>query len=128
MPESVRWAVRVMYASLGLSVFTTIMYAPEMGRMSGELLDCCLFWVVIYWCSKGRNWARILYSLLVVGGVLLRVGATFHGFELPVRSAGFVVIQSVAGIAAVALLFEKSASQWFEGEKVGHSSEEGGRT
>ena len=122
MPQNVKRAVFILYVSLGLGVFETIVYASEMSGMAGGLLAQCLVWVVIYSISKGRNWARILYLILVVFTLLLAMGATLHGFEMPshfIPTTGSMILNLIAGVAdivAMVLLFGRFASRWFRAE------------
>ena len=117
MPQEVKWAVFLLYTSLGLGVFQTVIYASDMAGMALELLSGCFVWVLIYSISRGRNWARILYLMIVVFGLLMGTGTALHGFELGVHrsSSLFLVLFSmVADIVALIFLYGKSVSQWFE--------------
>ena len=121
MPKNVKWAVFLLYTILGIEVLQTIVYTSEMNRMTIELLVHCFFWVVIYRISKGRNWARILYLIFVVFGLLFAVGATLHGFEVPARliptTTGGMILdltEKAAEIVATTLLFVNQASPWFK--------------
>ena len=123
IPQDVKWAVFILYASLGIGVFQTVVYASEMSRMTTELLVHCLAWVVIYRISKGRNWARILYLILLVFTLLSAVGAALHGFKIPAHlipsTIGGMILSltaTVADIVAMILLFGKPASRWFDAE------------
>lgn len=123
MPKDVRCAVFTLYTVLGIGVFQTIVYASAMSTMTTGLLGHCLVWVVIYRISKGRNWARILYLILIVFSVLLAAGAALHGFEIPAHLIPSTIggwtlslTATAAEIVAMILLFGKPASRWFDAE------------
>ena len=121
MPKNVKWAVSLLYTILVIEVIQTIVYTSEMNRMTIELLVHCFFCVVIYTISKGRNWARILYLIGLVFGLLFAVGATLHGFEAPARliptTTGGMILdltEKAAEVVATTLLFVNPASPWFK--------------
>ena len=114
-PQSVRWAVFLLYTALGIDVFGTVVYATEAKRMMSDLFVLCLTWVVIYRISRGRNWARILYLVGCVLGLLVAAASVLHGFEVPglvIRTLDY--FSATAYLSAAALLVGRSSAKWFE--------------
>lgn len=124
-PASVKTAVTLIWASVALGVISTIVtfiflddiIAAAVGANSGVDTDAIrtstvigaivglVFSVVLaalfaYFISKGANWARIVYSVLLVLGILLNLFGLLGS-----QPAILIIITVISLVLSVAILF-----------------------
>ncbi|MBB1440663.1 hypothetical protein H5202_18715 [Shewanella sp. SG41-4] len=72
-----------------------------------------MFWLA-YKINKGKNWARIVYSVLV----LISLINTFINFQqfslLPFEFAFLSAVTNLSQLGVLLLLFTKSSNVWFK--------------
>ena len=124
-PSSVRTAVVLMFVSLGLGFVRTILEwdsvveraAPIGGALVVVVVQAVVIvfftWVTLM-IARGRNWARVLYTVFFV------IGLPFVGLGmlklLPVApvSAMLGILQAVLQVVAVIFLFRAGSRGWFK--------------
>lgn len=87
----------------------------SVGAMWGIVLgSTAIGWFIISRINHGQNWARYLYALLVIIGLI--IWAT--KFDMAITQGIFALIASVIntllGIIGSAFLFTPSANAWFK--------------
>jgi len=139
-PTSVLTATKIMYAGAVASVLHAVVYVATQGAdktaierryphmsagtvstlthitvISGVivgLLGAVLFTWVARSCQRGRNWARVTATVLVVVGVLAAVYDLVSPRAAAVTITSFMVC--LIGLAAVVLLWRGSSSAYFK--------------
>src|ERR1035437_1903193 len=125
-PEAVGLAIKLLYISLGIAALMTFVTIPSAQQQrpvpEGTLpyvvfaliLFYGLWWVLIDKVSKGQNWARILYLVLIV------VDFPFV-FELlrqtdDINRLNGLISVGTLGLQVIALifLFQQKSTEWFK--------------
>jgi hypothetical protein len=118
-PKPVVWAVRLLWATLLLSLVQ--LYIEAMGATSvhamlagliGSAIGIAIACVLNVCIGRGRNWAR----LVTLGFTLLSTAVVAFGPGLARPSAFervFIPLNTVSDIVCICLLFTPAASQWF---------------
>lgn len=133
-PSATSNAVKLLYLSLILSIVFGIIFIatgheiknlPEHISVTQFMLIAIVSLAVVslikYWFIRmiggGRNWARIIYLIIVILG-LLAMGSHIHSLinqgTLYIISS---IITTVIDICAVFLLFTSASNAWFSGKK-----------
>jgi hypothetical protein len=133
-PRTVTAAVSVLYLSLGLGVIQLLLRwskaeaSGSLGPEVGPLLTLALIYYMIW---RGRNWARIIYLILVLLGTPLSLLAVIQlsGHSDFSGSVGahllyIEIIQIGIHLVAVVLLFQRASSHWFKTMKKLRSKDE----
>ncbi|MFZ0052817.1 MAG: hypothetical protein WAK96_13660 [Desulfobaccales bacterium] len=138
-PKRVLVAITLLYAALGIGV-TRILFELYSGSpitgppwlmtmanrtgiawllpivviLSG-FVTITLFLVIIYLIGQGKNWARIIFLVLWIVGILLFLSAIPLGRFLAASpiSGMFALLQYVLQVVALVLLFQNESSRWF---------------
>jgi hypothetical protein len=149
VPASVRLAVRVMYAGAAASVLGTAAYivtwyfdayviasspsfvhgdsglsitaSPVVAWLVGfaGLVVCSLWLCTARLCAQGRNWGRIVATVLLA----LQAFTLYHGPYVKLGAprvswTGLVpVVSFLIGLTAVILLWQRSSAPYFKGER-----------
>lgn len=146
VPASVRYAVRVMYGGAAASVFGTAAYivtwrfedyviasrpsfvhgdsglsitaSPVVAWIIGlvGLVVFCLWLWTARMCAQGRNWARIIATVLLALQAYTLYGGTYVRLGVPrVSWTGLVpVVSFLIGLTAVILLWQRSSTTYFK--------------
>ena len=133
-PQKVNTAVKLLYASLGLGIISSVLFPPGLDEVSsfGSALNDSLFifftagltfgliWLLIYMTGKGKNWARITFLIFFIIGIPLSI-VTFPLFLLlsdtPVIDGSLFLVQTGMDLVALVFLFQGESSAWFKAIK-----------
>lgn len=133
-PQKVDTAVKLLYASLGLGIISSVLFPPGLDEVSsfGSALNDSLFifftagltfgltWLLIYMIGKGKNWARITFLVFFIIGIPLSI-VTFPLFLLlsytPVIDVSLFLVQTGMDLVALVFLFQEESSAWFKALK-----------
>ena len=123
-PREVAMAIRLILLSLALGLLVSATQAAQ--RVSGVPLVLTLVIVVVFYgvlalfvsrISAGRNWARIIFLVLVVIGLPFAV-PTYIGQlrqNLLLGVVGIVIL--ILQVVGTYLLFTKNSNAWFRTRK-----------
>jgi uncharacterized membrane protein len=105
--------LRILQSSAGLSTGVAI---------SALVIGVILNLFIIRMIARGRNWARIVFLIVFVVGVLLGL---FAGPENATENPVVVVVNLsmlVMQVVALIFLFQKRSSDWFNGDRTPKSA------
>jgi uncharacterized membrane protein HdeD (DUF308 family) len=131
-PREVTGAVRLYWLALLVAVPSAIydmFTTPVPGATLAMLVIIFgVIWALVlglmYWIyssiGKGRNWARILTTVLVVVGLLFSFWAVPVMFAQSTLSGITYLVQTALNVWATVLLYKEPANTWFRAMK-GHS-------
>jgi hypothetical protein len=116
-PREVVWAVSLLWLSLALWFFTSVVNWAYGGNSSPDVILFLMDAFIIWKISQRKSWARILFLILVLGGALLflifaRTVRTAIPWSVPL--ALVFILQNLIQIAALILLFTRPATKWFK--------------
>lgn len=125
-PYNVVLAIRIMWWLLAIELFRFITFI-SFGFLStisdvlplekilfmsiGNLITILWLWLIIYFISRGKNWARLLYALLFCASIIL-MGRDLTNTP-PLRDslmAGYIGFQ----LLILWLLFHNDSTSWFQ--------------
>ena len=121
-PKSIKLTIILIIiswlASL-ISILIIISKAPDL--MPNTVAKCISFAVttilmlwLAYKINKGRNWARVVYSVLV----LISLISTFINFQqfwlMPFEFVSLSAITNLSQLGVLLLLFTKNSNIWFK--------------
>jgi hypothetical protein len=123
-PKQIVWFEWISFGSLVLGAVNTWLAWPELvAAMQGSIATLLtvqgstvvLLSALYLWISRGRsNVGKWILTVLFIVGLPFTIMAHFAG---PISSFGWVsLVQTMAQIAALALLFTRDARAWFKGE------------
>ncbi len=119
-PQKVTLAVRLLYFIVAIGVLRTgmtVMRHIEVRSPDFLIASKALFYAVsifvIYQMGKGKNWARWALVGLFVVHVPLTLLPAFESFVTNPLNIGLAFLQLAMYLASLALLFQKSSSEWF---------------
>jgi len=127
VPKNVVRFARLCYLSLWLDVpgfylwWSTLTDAPSLVPLGllVELIVVPLFiWLIRAVTRRRRAWAREVLLLLFIGGIFLWPSVVWRSFEKSPALAAIKVAQALLQLAALRLIYSKSATQWLPREKV----------
>lgn len=139
-PAAVDTAVKLIWASIALSVVGTLLtflYLDTMvdqvlessagdmtestakagvivGAVVGLVISVGLYALLAVFIGKGANWARITFTVLAAIGILFGLLNLLGGSQ-PALLMVVGLISLVLGIGAIVLLWKKESSAWFTG-------------
>jgi len=134
-PRNVKLGCWILWAELviGLPGFFYQMFTPPPGVEAGiphviyivvmiiTLGIFLLFAWFTYMAWDGRNWARILYLVLISLGLLFSFWALPKAFEKSTYDGVIYIVQTVMSIVGVVLLFSPPANAWYRAMKAARS-------
>jgi len=118
-PNEVQTAVTILLACFGIGLLNTFFVANHAHLPDARGVQLTVFGfeaAIIAAIARGRNWARILYLILSVGGLfsvvlmnhlLIRINGPLSFY----LELGECILQMVAML----LLFQRNSSEWFRG-------------
>ena len=130
-PQKVDTAVKLLYASLGLGIISSVLFPPRLDEVSsfGSALNDSLFFFFIfgplfllyYMIGKGKNWARITFLVFFIIGIPLSI-ATFPLYLLlfsytPFIDGSLFLAHTGMQLVALVFLFQEESSAWFKAIK-----------
>ncbi|MEK2643734.1 hypothetical protein [Bdellovibrio sp. BCCA] len=126
MPEAVKKALVILYATLGIGLVRTFIEAPRMTQeiaptlggvkvmyfslVFGFSLVAFLNWKI----GQGKNWARWTCAVFFVAGLPSTVSLLIQTFKKTPFIGAFDLLQLVAQVVALVLLFQAPARGWFK--------------
>lgn len=118
-PDSIKWAFWCLAGSLTLyvpSVALNISATPEEYSRPLMIAVSLVFPLLMIWFGyelfTGRNWARLLYTVLIVAGTVLMLRAPAQNvFHPAVRYIGWV--QNLLQGLALIFLYRRDANLWY---------------
>ncbi len=129
-PQKVDTAVKLLYASLGLGIISSVLFPPRLDEVSsfGSALNDSLFSFFIfgplsllyYMIGKGKNWARITFLIFFIIGIPLSI-VTVPRFlllsNIPVIEGSLFLAHTGMSLVALVFLFQEESSAWFKALK-----------
>lgn len=119
-PQKVTLAVKLLYFVVAIGVLRTgmtVMRHIEVRSPDFLITTKALFYaasiLVIYQMGKGKNWARWTLVGLLVVHVPLTILPAFESFVTNPVNIGLGFLQLAMYLVSLALLFQKSSSDWF---------------
>jgi len=120
-PQLVKIATSLLWLSLAIGVCSALYVAAARSHNAEALAVIVVVMGVVFGLyrglilaiRRGRNWARIFLSIMMLGGYLLTV--LRPGRYFPKDTVGAVVwaIQAMMQTTALCLLFSRPARPWF---------------
>ena len=124
-PVSVRQAVVILYASLGLGIVRSSLEAQQLSASAPlgfvfavALCVLVLMALIVYLIGSGKSWARMVFLVLFLLGCPLAVRPLLRSLEATPVSGILGLLQIVMQLLALVLLFQRSASNWFKAVKL----------
>jgi hypothetical protein len=124
-PQAVTQAVNLLWASLAVGVFNFLLHFsafrainPGVGSLLGILGILLHLVIFILKISEGRNWARIIYLLVLLLGMLSFLPALLYEFSRSPIVATLSSMQVYLQAHAMYLVFTRPGSLWFRKERA----------
>lgn len=123
-PREVALAIRLILLSLALGFLVSASQAAQ--RVSGVPLIVTLLIVVVFYgllalfvsrISAGRNWARIIFLVLVVIGLPFAVPTYIGQLRQNILLGLGGIIILILQVVGTYLLFTKNSNSWFRTRK-----------
>ena len=121
-PKSINLTIILIVVSWLASLISILIIAskvPELmpntvAKYISFAVTTVLMLLLAYKINKGRNWARIVYSLLVLIN-LINTFINFQQFSLmPFEFALLSAVTNLSQLGILLLLFTKSSNVWFK--------------
>lgn len=119
-PRDLNRAIQILTASLAIGLLTSIIRLSHIVSGAAMIYSVviaiaffAIFFFILMKISAGRNWARILWVVLI----LSQLGFAIYGYSNEVRThvltgtLGFIVL--ILQIVGTYLLFTKPSNLWF---------------
>lgn len=124
-PDTVSNAIILLYVSLILSLVICIsqfifkfprstQIVPPIVAVFTAVFTLGMMWFFIYNIEKGRNWARIIFLIIFIAGILFSVSSFLQMLKYNPIFILTGIIHTILQATALALLFQKSSSEWFK--------------
>lgn len=140
-PPSVKTAVKLIWASVALSVISTLItfvlldgiidtamdgtsggdrdtirVTVIIGAVVGLVIGVAVAALFAYFISKGANWARIVYTVLLIIGILFNIFGLLGA--QPVILLILTVISIALSVAILYFLFRPDSTRYFKGQRA----------
>lgn len=135
-PPSVKTAVKLIWASVALGVISSIVTffflddivesagtsgmdqdalrtGAIIGAIVGLIISVGLAALFAYFISKGANWARIVYTVILVLGIMFNIFGLFGA--QPVILLVITVVSIALSVAVLFFLYRPDANSYFKG-------------
>lgn len=144
-PEQVVMAVRLIWLNIAISILDISVNWNDMIALSSQkvtsdvllnipnliptiaLITVSLSVAISAWMaikiSAGRNWARILYTILTVVGILLGAPDLAEYLQFSRLIVIFYAVNTLISILVIALLFTRPARTWYSAVKASKSKD-----
>jgi len=121
VPKEVRYGVMATAASLLLSIVDMLLQKAGVTAVESEALSSpaavlggvVLTAVFLLLIVKRHNWARIVFTILIVIGIPLAIPIVLTELRTDVLGAISSILQLVLQIAGVVFFFRPAANAWF---------------
>lgn len=124
-PESVRKALLLLYATLGVGVVRSVIDFPRLVERSAAagglgflvfvgVFTLAILWLNIFLIGKRYNWARYLFLVLFVLGVPFSIKPLIESLSTAPISGLLGLVQAIAQAVGLVLLFKTSSAVWFK--------------
>ena len=123
-PTEVLTAVRLIWISIAIGLLTSAIRVSQL--VSGRYLILALLFAVVLFgiylflasrISAGRNWARIIFLVLMLIGLPFSVPTYIAELRRSVLYASISILIVVMQVVATYLLFTKNSNRWFREQK-----------
>ena len=127
-PPSIVFATKLMwllwllgFASLSFNLYTALRLEPHVPVSLGimYLLAVVLLALLIHAVAVGRNWARVVYTVMAVVAVLIIGLSLIRAAQTPWPRAIFLAVFLVAYGAILWLLYRADSAPWFRKDRLG---------
>lgn len=123
-PRNVEWAIILMWGLLGLSVLSLVLNFSHVSSQGGVapavLITAVTYSLTIFVFVKmaaGKNWARWIFLIFFIGGLLMSVGTLPTEWSRSRFSVLLFLMSSGLQICILYLVFTPTASSWFNQAK-----------
>jgi len=124
-PQTVWLGVNLLWASLAISVIasaldpTGIMHKQSIPLPVVALLVAVLAVMALltYMISIGKNWARIVFLVWIIGTAILSLNVILDVLKISVVAGITNMLQTLLQLVAMWLVFTPSARPWFRSRK-----------
>lgn len=123
-PMEVTRAVQLLLCSLVIGLATSVIRVTQL--VSGTSLVITLLVVIAFFglyllfimkISAGRNWARIVFLLLVLFGLPFAAPTYLAELRKSVPSGSLSILVAILQLVGTGLLFSRSSNLWFRRPK-----------
>ncbi len=119
-PRNVRLAI-ILFASVisvaTLSLFSNLIFSDFSSfkeKTPNYLVSVAIFVFLAFNINARRNWARILYILLIIIGMITVPSRIIGLMSVSKLSTLVFSIRNLLEVAAAVVLFTKSSNKWFK--------------
>jgi hypothetical protein len=119
-PRNVKLALILFVSVISvatLSLFSNLIFSDLYSfeeKAPNYLLSFALFVFLAYHINARRNWARILYILLIAVAMIVIPSDIIRVMSVNKLSALFFCMQTLLEVAAAVFLLTKSSNRWFK--------------
>jgi hypothetical protein len=125
-PAAVGMATFLIYLSLAVGVLKVVFdwgHLKASGRSANPIISVGAFTIVVIgllaWkMGQGRNWARITFLILFIVGAVPAMAILKSNLDRSVVVGVLAVIQTIAQLYALWLVFTPPGSHWFKTRRV----------
>ena len=123
MPREAEIAIKLLYVLCVICALWIIIPGCTLMNMNlaiGKFVELSilgLVFILIYMISKGRNWARILFLLILILNLPALVYSALRNLSADPISGLTGAAVTIISITAVVFLFKKPSSEWFRAMK-----------
>lgn len=100
-----------------LSLFSNLIFSnfdSFKEKTPNYLISFAIFVFLAFHINARRNWARVLYIVLIVIGLITIPSRIIRLFSINKLSALFFSIQTLMEVATAVVLLTKSSNKWFK--------------
>lgn len=120
VPNRVRNAVALLWVSLALGLLVSVIApAPATSAASPVLvysiilITTLLLAFLVYKIGQGRNWARIIFVVMTVIGLVPYMSALSEIFNRSALGGAISTAQTIMQVVAIYFLLSKPGALWF---------------
>jgi len=123
-PKEIRLGIRCLWAALAMGLINSIVHIFRFGTLVSPVILCSTFVLTflfsaffLYKISQGRNWARVIYLILLLLGIANTLSGLADEFSRDPVMAAISALRVIVLLYAMYLLFTYPSDAWFEGCK-----------
>jgi uncharacterized membrane protein len=130
-PPKVSWAVKLLYACIAVGAlidvvafFQALQEHPSAAKdmvaafIGGAILGLGVLFLLAYKIARGRNWARIIFFILLCMSVVTTFLTPWQHLMANKLGLAGLAAQMLLQIAAAVLLLSSEARAWFAAQKA----------
>jgi hypothetical protein len=125
-PSSVVLSVRLLWGALALGVLRLLLESPKLAATpnlmvmaGGFVVALAIYALLIAKISSGRNWARMIFLVLMLADLLLSMPGVVGGFGRAPLGASMALAGAGLQVWALVLLFTDPGKAWFQKKAAG---------